>query len=186
MTEVDLMLANAEPDQRIGLQAIRENCVSMNGIIDTLLAAARTELVRTVGHAELGPVLKTFSSELRSPVVRAVDTDLSVGIDADLVTRILAPLVDNGRRFARTEVRLEAARDDAVVAIRIVNDGPPVAAELTETIFDPGFTASPDNGHVGAGLGLALARRLARAADGDLRVDPDAATTTFVLTLPAG
>jgi signal transduction histidine kinase len=58
--------------------------------------------------------------------------------------------------------------------------------ELGELVFEPGFTAAAGDGHRGAGLGLALARRLARAADGDLVVDADAATTTFVLTLPAG
>jgi signal transduction histidine kinase len=186
MTEVELMMADAEPDQRAGLESIRLNCVSMIGIIDTLLAAARTELVRTVGHAELDPVLKAFSADSRPPAVVAADTDLSVGLEADLVTRILAPLVDNGRRFARTEVHLHASRADAEVAIRIANDGAPVPAELAERIFEPGFSSSPDSEHVGAGLGLALARRLARAADGDLALDPDAPATTFVLTLPAG
>jgi signal transduction histidine kinase len=186
MAEVELMMASAEPAQRAGLESIRDNCVSMIGIIDTLLAAARTELVRTVGHAELDPVLKGFSSDAEPPTVVAVDTDLSVGLEAALVTRILAPIVDNGRRFARTEVRLDAKRADADVAIRIANDGVPVPAELAERIFEPGFSASPDSEHVGAGLGLALARRLARAADGDLTLDPTAPATTFVLTLPAG
>jgi signal transduction histidine kinase len=186
MAEVELMMASAEPAQRAGLESIRDNCVSMIGIIDTLLAAARTELVRTVGHAELDPVLKGFSSDAELPTVVAVDTDLSVGLEAALVTRILAPIVDNGRRFARTEVRLDAKRADADVAIRIANDGVPVPAELAERIFEPGFSASPDSEHVGAGLGLALARRLARAADGDLTLDPTAPATTFVLTLPAG
>jgi signal transduction histidine kinase len=187
MTEVELMMAGAPPDQRTALQSIHDNCASMNGIIDTLLVTARTELVRTLGHARLNPVLQSFRSDA-SPAVVVTDTELSVGVDGDVVTRILAPLVDNGRRFARTEVRLGAAHADGAgaVAIRITNDGPVLPSELAEQVFEPGFTASDGNGHVGAGLGLALARRLARAADGDLAVDIDAPATTFVLTLPAG
>lgn len=186
MTEVELMMADSEPARRAGLESIRLNCISMIGIIDTLLAAARTELVRTVGHADLDPVLKSFSSDSRPPSVVAAHTDLSVGLEPELVTRILAPLVDNGRRFARTQVHLRATRADAEVAIRITNDGAPISPELAERIFEPGFSASPNSEHVGAGLGLALARRLARAADGNLALDPEASATTFVLTLPAG
>jgi signal transduction histidine kinase len=185
-TEVELMMAGVEPAQRAGLQSIHDSCVSMNGIIDTLLAAARTELVRTVGHAELDPVLKAFASDARPPAVIAVGTGLSVGIEPNVITRILAPLVDNARRYAASEVRLEAERLDTFVAIRISNDGVALPTDAGERIFEPGFTGAPENGHVGAGLGLALARRLARAADGDLALDPAAARTTFVLTLPAG
>jgi signal transduction histidine kinase len=187
LAEAELMMASADASQRASLQSIQTDCRSMNDIIDTLLAAARTELVRTVGHADLDPVLKSLAAQSRSPAVVAADTDLSVGIDPDLVTRILAPIVDNGRRFARTQVRLVARRAEADVAIHVTNDGPPVPAELAETIFEPGFSASPNNEeHSGAGLGLALARRLARAADGDLFLDIGSSATTFVLTLPAG
>jgi signal transduction histidine kinase len=114
-----------------------------------------------------------------------VDTELTVGVDSDLVTRILAPLIDNARRYAQAEVRLEAFRSGADVAIHVSNDGPRLPDELADQVFEPGFTVSSDE-HVGAGLGLALARRLARAADGDLAVGTEAPVTTFVLTLPAG
>ena len=70
--------------------------------------------------------------------------------------------------------------------IRVTNDGPLLPPQLSELVFEPGSTVAAADGHRGAGLGLALARRLARAADGDLFVDTDAPTTTFVLTLPPG
>jgi signal transduction histidine kinase len=61
-----------------------------------------------------------------------------------------------------------------------------VSPDRADDVFEPGFTTAAADGHDGAGLGLALARRLARAADGDLTVDVDAPVTTFVLSLPAG
>lgn len=185
MTEVELMMTDSTGPQREALESVHQNCESMNGIIDTLLAAARTELVQTVGHAELDTILKAFASDTRPPAVVAVDTELTVGVDSDLVTRILAPLIDNARRYAQAEVRLEAFRSGADVAIHVSNDGPRLPDELADQVFEPGFTVSSDE-HVGAGLGLALARRLARAADGDLAVGTEAPVTTFVLTLPAG
>lgn len=185
--QVDLMLDDAPPDQRAELLAVRENCSSMDGIIDTLLAAARNELTRTVGRCDLDPVLAAFTTDRERPQVSSRRAGLTVGIDADVVARILTPIVDNARRYAATEIRLEAHRVHHGVAVEVSNDGPLLPAELAERVFEPGFRAiSAEDGHDGAGLGLALARRLARSADGDLTVDTGAARTTFRLVLPAG
>ena len=72
--------------------------------------------------------------------------------------------------------------------MRIANDGPAVPAEHRERIFEP---FARIDGHRttrsgGAGLGLAIARRIARAHDGDLVLEPpaDGAGAAFLLTLP--
>jgi signal transduction histidine kinase len=58
-----------------------------------------------------------------------------------------------------------------------------------ESVFEAGRRADPADGHPGAGLGLPLARRLARAAGGDITL-ADApgplGGARFVVTLPAG
>jgi signal transduction histidine kinase len=56
------------------------------------------------------------------------------------------------------------------VLIDVWDDGPGVPVEWREPIFEPGSRASPDDGHSGAGLGLALSRRLARSVAGDVTV----------------
>jgi signal transduction histidine kinase len=186
VAQVELMLDAARPDQREELHAIRENCAAMDRIIDTLLAAARSELTRTIGRCDLGPVLREFErGDGSGPEVVASPTTLVVGVDADVVTRILTPIVDNARRFAVSTIRLSTQRSGTAVAVDISNDGPAIAAEFAEAVFEPGFRTDSD-GHDGAGLGLALARRLARSADGDLTLDTAAALTTFRLILPAG
>lgn len=52
-------------------------------------------------------------------------------------------------------------------------------------MFEPGWRAQPSDGHDGAGLGLALARRLVEAAGGELRVEPAGSGATLVLDLPS-
>jgi signal transduction histidine kinase len=56
-----------------------------------------------------------------------------------------------------------------------------------QRIFEPGFrVAAAAETHQGAGLGLALAQRLAHAADGSIRASVINGLTTFEVTLPAG
>jgi signal transduction histidine kinase len=79
-----------------------------------------------------------------------------------------------------------AARSGAVAWVRIANDGPPVPAGDRERIFEP-FARIDDArtaGAGGAGLGLAIARRIARAHDGDLVLEPGTDGAAFRLTLP--
>ncbi|MGZ4495060.1 MAG: ATP-binding protein, partial [Nocardioides sp.] len=67
------------------------------------------------------------------------------------------------------------------VHVLVADDGPGVPEHLRHAIFEPGRTTSPD----GAGLGLPLARRLARAAGGDVRLG-EGPGAVFVVDLPAG
>ncbi|MDQ2796151.1 MAG: HAMP domain-containing histidine kinase [Actinomycetota bacterium] len=184
--QVDLALDGARPDQRVELLAIRENCTLMDGIIDSLLAAARSELVRTVGRSDLQSVFAAISAQQAEPRVSFGSTDLAVGVEHDLAVRMLSPVVENARRYAATGIRLSAKRAGKNITVDVVNDGEPLDPALAERVFDPGFRAGPEGQHDGAGLGLALARRIARSADGDLVVDTEADEATFRLTLPAG
>jgi signal transduction histidine kinase len=59
-----------------------------------------------------------------------------------------------------------------------------VAADEREAIFEPGRRGS-GAGREGAGLGLALARRLARAVGGDVVAEAAARGACFTARLPA-
>jgi signal transduction histidine kinase len=74
------------------------------------------------------------------------------------------------------------------VLYTVEDDGPGVAAGEEERIFEPGSRGDPArrNGEPGAGLGLALSRRLARAIDGDIVADVRAGRGRFLIRLPAG
>jgi signal transduction histidine kinase len=103
--------------------------------------------------------------------------------DADVVRRALAPLVDNARRHARSRVLLELTGDERHVRVAVRDDGPGLDPRLGEHAFDPGVRGTAED-RGGAGLGLALARRLARSCGGDVFTGHGPGGC-FVLELPA-
>ena len=100
-----------------------------------------------------------------------------------VVHRALVPLVENARRHARTGVRLVVSRADGTVRLAVRDDGDGLDPTIGDRAFDPGVRGS-DEPHGGAGLGLPLARRLARSCGGDVVVG-DGPGGCFVLELPA-
>ncbi len=112
--------------------------------------------------------------EISCRFVGIADEPLSV--DSHAVREILANLLDNARRFAhhRIEVVVRASEDQ--VELRVVDDGPGLADDMVDRAFER--FVSLDNG-AGSGLGLPIARELARVHGGDLVYEGGAFVTTL-------
>jgi signal transduction histidine kinase len=114
-----------------------------------------------------------------------VDPELTAGVDAAVLQRLLAPVLDNAVRYARTwvTVRAEGSADGVVLVIE--DDGCGVAPEDADRVFQPGWRADPDDDHPGGGLGLALTARLATACAGSVTCRPGPGGR-FEIRLPPG
>ncbi|WP_172381096.1 HAMP domain-containing sensor histidine kinase [Streptomyces sp. MNP-20] len=174
-------------------EVIAEAARSMTAICDTLLGDARADASTAPGTADTLTTLHRLTQQLTIPrhltVTATGDTACPVpraGVPDALLERIVSPLLANALRYAATAVTLHAARDGATVRIEVTDDGPGVPPEFLGHLFAPGRRAAPDDGHDGAGLGLPLARRLARSAGGEVRHDrPHHPGARFVISLPA-
>jgi signal transduction histidine kinase len=102
------------------------------------------------------------------------------------VERAFAPVVDNALRYAVHEVGLEVSGTADAVLLDVLDDGPGIAPETLDGVFEAGRRGDPTDGQHGAGLGLALARRLVIASGGAITVMPSERGAAFRLTLPTG
>jgi len=184
-----------DADGQRALEQVRDSADQMSRTLDTLIAAAR---------AELDPRHATSDATAGVRAATAVSTPLAaergittafenpkggvrVASEQALVERMLAPVVENAYRHASATVRITIARDGAVVRFAIDDDGAGVPTAELESIFEPGRRGDATrSGSNGTGLGLALARRLARSAGGDVEAEYREGGARFVVTLPAG
>jgi signal transduction histidine kinase len=113
------------------------------------------------------------------------DEPIEVDADPDLTVALLVPLISNAVRYGRSQVRVTIARDGESVAFCVIDDGPGLQADELESVFEPGVRGSAANGSPGSGLGLSLARRLARVAGGDVVAEAAPGGGRFVVRLPA-
>jgi signal transduction histidine kinase len=142
----------------------------MSQLLETLLTAARTRSPDSTGRCLVRPVIATAIDGVPGAAALAVQSGpegVAAGVDAELVERILTPLLDNAVRYATSRIDVVTAADGPDVTIAVRDDGPGVDPAIGDRVFEPGRRDPVRSPH-GAGLGLALARRLARAAGGDL------------------
>lgn len=114
--------------------------------------------------------------------------------DCDALAQVLVNLLSNAEKYAATggeiEVRLtkETPSGSHLSAeVRVLDRGPGVRRGAEEKIFEQFYRAhdSLSNGVQGSGLGLTLARQIARAHGGDVRYEArEGGGSCFVVTLP--
>jgi signal transduction histidine kinase len=141
---------------------------------------------------DVSEVLRSVMAEME---VRLAEQGRRVVVDDDgghwaladpgNVAGIMRILLDNALRHTPPSARIdvEVASVAERVAIRVRDAGPGVPAEERERIFER-FARGTQASAGGFGLGLAIARELARRMAGDFTLEPTGSGACFVLWLP--
>ncbi len=185
--------------QQRNLANVMASAQHLLALSNALLDLARIESGRIEFHAEplqLAPLLADCMAvaepDVREGVhlVAEIDAELPpVLADADKLRQIMVNLLSNAARFTPSGRIVVAARvGEAGIAVTVTDTGIGIPADKLEAIFDEFEQIDPrsSRSHGGIGLGLAIARRLARLMGGDIGVHSEPGRgSTFVLTLPA-
>lgn len=108
---------------------------------------------------------------------RVVITGQSLGLK-----RLFTNLIENALKYGAT-ARIAMTREEGVVIVEVVDDGPGIPADQRESVFEP-FVRLNAEGTRGAGLGLAAARSIARAHGGEVVIADTERGALLRVTLP--
>ena len=193
--EVELALARERDpaEHREALVAIGRSAAQMTRTVDVLVAAARTASSPVRGSADAREAIAraieatrtTSGDEVIVPRLETPRSGVRIAADEDVIERIVAPLLENACRHASSDAAVTVMRNGQSVLITVSDDGPGISPLELETIFQPGVRGRTREDSAGAGLGLPLARRLARAASGEITAQPGPGGR-FTVRLPAG
>jgi PAS domain S-box-containing protein len=193
----ELLLADLEhepvdlDEARHFARLIHESGRSLQHLVDDLLDLSRID----VGELRIEPVPVDLRERCQVVATRAAVRDTRHAIrlagapatvlaDPARLDQILANLVANAQRYARTDIdlRIEAAGDR--VRCAVVDHGPGIPPTRRDQVFEPFVRLEPSL--EGTGLGLPIARHLAEAMGGTLTLESTpGGGATFILELPA-
>ncbi|WP_235514978.1 sensor histidine kinase [Sphingomonas sp. Leaf25] len=136
------------------------------------LARARDGMVDRRGATPLCPAIEGLIVAVEAlhrgsaVTIEATVPDLIVAVDAADLDELAGNLIDNAARHARSIVRVSAARDEAMAALTVTDDGPGIPATDRARATDPGIRL--DERGDGHGFGLTIVRDLAALYGGAL------------------
>lgn len=198
--EIELALRRERsPDSlKETLRTIEEEVEELIKLVNDLLLLVRSDAkqfrIEKV-RLSIGPILKQVIERFQERAGRKqislrliMDTEYEIAGDALYLKRLVSNLVDNAIKFTpeKGNVVVEMKSQDAQhVLIRIVDDGPGIELELQEKVFSRFFRTDLARSQEGAGLGLNIAKALAEAHQGSLRIESQPGRgTTVLIRLP--
>lgn len=160
--------ADWRDDARSGLAVIGDRAEALTRFMHGYTTLARLPSP-SKQRVEIGALLARVARlEQRVPVTVEAGPDLELEADPDQLEQALINLLKNAAEATqggRGGVALRWRREGDSGVIEIVDEGPGLAT--TDNLFVPFFTTKPG----GSGIGLVLARQIAEAHGGSLRLD---------------
>ena len=180
---LELIGPSVDEDRRDGLQ---QDIGELDALIDEILLASRLEALPHLEATEPVDLLALVAEECaRHDRVDLEGMPATVKGDPRLLLRLVRNLLDNASHHGcpPVQLRLRAAAGRAELVVR--DHGPGLPQDEFDRVFEPFYRGSAARDRAGTGLGLALARQIARHHGGELgcRYEPDGAFA-FVWSIP--
>jgi len=184
-------------DQKRAAEVIGAEARRLERLVADLLDLARLDAhefsltPHPVDAAEVvGEAVDAFQPSAREIGVElVVDRPDSAPVDADpeRLGQVVANLVENALKYARTRVSVGVSSVNGTLELRVDDDGPGIAPDVLPRVFDRLYTSRPAAGRkVGTGLGLAIVRELSAAMGGSAEaLVLDGQGTRFVVRIPS-
>lgn len=190
-TRLQEALADPQVDSQKVLHAALHDAERLGDIVGDLLELARLE-----GGAPFPTEPVDLSALVAAEVERAAPAcrtavDVAPGITVEgspvRLARVLANLLGNADRHAAGLIEVKAGLREGEAFVEVIDDGPGIPAQEREAVFQRFYRRADArrSDPEGTGLGLPIARQIARAHHGDLHIADHPHGTRMLLRLPA-
>jgi two-component system osmolarity sensor histidine kinase EnvZ len=174
LTRLKLELALAEPSA--GLEEMKRDLAEMEHMIDEYLAFARGEAGEAAESVRLRDLIEEVCDGARRTGARVevlADPEMTARLRPGAVRRALSNLVMNAAAHGQRVQVKAGLGPDGRLEIAVDDDGPGLPPERYEEAFKPfqRLDEARNQNEKGVGLGLAIARDLARGHGGDVALD---------------
>jgi two-component system, OmpR family, sensor histidine kinase KdpD len=178
------------------LAAIEEETDHLNQLVGNILDMSRIETGalnpqrRWNALSEIvGSVLRRMAPAIQSHHIRVdIPSEMPpVPVDYVQMEQVFTNLISNSVKYAPagSEVLIQALRPDAQnVQVKVSNQGPPVAEENLERIFDKFYRVTAADKITGTGLGLSICKGIVEAHGGRIWAENASGHFIFNFTLP--
>jgi signal transduction histidine kinase len=180
------LVANREQQRKMF-----DDLEAMNAMIDSTLAFARDEARQEPRSlVDLGILVGDVcedAGDAGGQIVYAGGRGIDISCRPTMLRRAVANLVDNAVKYGGG-ARVGIVRDADRVAVVVDDDGPGIPLEEQEKVFAPFYRRDParDPAKAGVGLGLSIARTVAREHGGDVTLrNRDSGGLSALIELPA-
>jgi len=171
----------------------------LSRLIGNVLSFSRSQRNALTVHASRGPVddaLRTTIQNFKPSLAkRGIEVNFrgnatgTLEFDRDVLEQIIGNLLSNVEKYAQGADRVDitSVLEDEKVTITVADNGPGIPARERERIFEPFHRVSNKltDGVAGAGIGLSIARDLARLHGGDLVLEPSEKGACFKVVFHA-
>ncbi len=174
LTRLKLEAALTPPSPRV--ESIKRDLAEMEHMIDEYLAFARGQGGEAVQIIKIRPLLETVSEgAVRPGVAIAIEAadDVEANVRPQALKRALTNLIMNAAMHGKTVAITGHTHPAGGIEVRVDDDGPGIPAELYDEAFRPfsRLDEARNQNLKGVGLGLAIARDVARGHGGDVTLD---------------
>ncbi|MBT7068814.1 MAG: HAMP domain-containing protein [Verrucomicrobia bacterium] len=187
--------AGSEEQQRYS--GLLEEVSGLKAIIQKLLLLARADvgqLPLSRDDVDLSELVRSAIEDVETmapqqTVEATVPSEVHIQADASLIGQVLRNMTSNAVKYGSEDgtIQFTLTQDDATTRFTLANTAAPIPEEDRDRIFDRFHRVDKARSREigGTGLGLSLAREIARAHGGDLVLDPlSEGFVSFTLTLP--
>jgi signal transduction histidine kinase len=162
------------------LQIISSQSDALRDVVEDILIIPRLEAGRVslnLAAFDITPLIHRLTPIILPP---GGDKESQIGLtgitdvyaDPMRVEQIMRNLLENARKYGGDQIAIQGELKDDCYVVAVIDNGEGIPEEFHERIFQPFEQVKITEMSSGVGLGLPIARRLARAQGGDLWFEP--------------